>query len=778
MNDRLAAPAAKSMSIDLDAASVNHATGARLSKADADTVRRRDIAAVLGGALGAFALSACANEAIGASRERLGQLADALSGTDIAWVNTVIGSPPGTLPANRTGDLATRYGGTGGLGATVAIARGSWKDNDGGGGTFIWVTTGSANLPADDGGVAIVPINQPPNPAANAGYWQRVYGQPVNVKWFGAQGDGSSTTWSSGPYQGQTYDQVAIQNAINVASTLPSDVRGNDVLIPPGRYVLSAPSGGAALWIDQNNVNLIGVGGPPNGSQFLLTGSGTGIVIESSASNSNVGRGAQIRNLSIYGSHAAKDGIVIHAVSVTIYDCFITSMTRHGIVIEAANAPLVGATRAPTGSSWLADAWRLTNIYITLCGDSSSNGNETAGSAVYVRTNNANGGIANGLFADVCNVGFFDSGLANTWLACYSQAGQIGFKAYGAANPTYVGCNSEDVISGSFSNGITVGGTVCQIGPAGAQQRVGYGISQLQFRAVGGDGATYGANVPGVYTAASSAIDIIRGYATWVPRKIYAIGDTVIPPSANGFYYKCTTGGTSGTTAPTFPTNLNGTVTDGATGLVWTCSGTTKGNSQWVFAYRPFSGLYDTSPFVQQGWRWFHLLNGIVDSNLSDPYAGPFGWTDVDNPRGGGLPFIGNPLINSQRRWTWRQDQDITGVPIKLRTNDNVIYLGGTSSDGQHGGDKDHGGFTFADPPQGIWPNAQARVCVDIAFPDDTTLRAADLRIVGYALYTASNGHRNIAVKIFNAGGSEVTVALLWHYETFVTNLDPPGGLA
>jgi hypothetical protein len=50
------------------------------SRSDAEVLRRRDIATLLGGAIGAFALSACTNEARGGQSEAIGQAADALSG--------------------------------------------------------------------------------------------------------------------------------------------------------------------------------------------------------------------------------------------------------------------------------------------------------------------------------------------------------------------------------------------------------------------------------------------------------------------------------------------------------------------------------------------------------------------------------------------------------------------------------------------------------------------------------------------------------------------------
>lgn len=54
----------------------------------------------------------------------------------------------------------------------------------------------------------------------------------------------------------------------------------------------------------------------------------------------------------------------------------------------------------------------------------------------------------------------------------------------------------------------------------------------------------------------------------WVASTAYALNDYVLPVGGNGRLYKCSTAGTSGAAAPTWPTTAAGTVADGT--AVWT----------------------------------------------------------------------------------------------------------------------------------------------------------------------------------------------------------------
>jgi hypothetical protein len=62
----------------------------------------------------------------------------------------------------------------------------------------------------------------------------------------------------------------------------------------------------------------------------------------------------------------------------------------------------------------------------------------------------------------------------------------------------------------------------------------------------------------------------IANKGLWIPSTPYVLNDQVIPATGEaGHVYVCTTAGTSGSSAPAWPTAAAGTVTDGGT-LVWT----------------------------------------------------------------------------------------------------------------------------------------------------------------------------------------------------------------
>jgi hypothetical protein len=167
-------------------------------------VGRRELAALVG-ALAGLAATGCAAYGEGEEpTEELAHIAEALSGTALAWVDTVLG-------AGRTGDLATKNSANLGN-AVVVIAKGCVTAGDGGGGIFYW----EASATGDNGGTFI-------RPTAGAGRWVRIYSGPLDVRWFGA-----STTNADNSGQ--------IQHAINAAGA----AGGGTVYVPPGTYVTTA----------------------------------------------------------------------------------------------------------------------------------------------------------------------------------------------------------------------------------------------------------------------------------------------------------------------------------------------------------------------------------------------------------------------------------------------------------------------------------------------------------------------------------------------------------
>lgn len=97
--------------------------------------------------------------------------------------------------------------------------------------------------------------------------------------------------------------------------------------------------------------------------------------------------------------------------------------------------------------------------------------------------------------------------------------------------------------------------------------------------------------------------------ATRANTTAYALNAYVVPATANGFYYKATTAGTSAGTIPTYPTTVGGTVVDGT--VTWTCAGKTaavlntdyevRGAGIFVYTAATIAGEVWTAGYTRAG---------------------------------------------------------------------------------------------------------------------------------------------------------------------------------
>ena len=86
----------------------------------------------------------------------------------------------------------------------------------------------------------------------------------------------------------------------------------------------------------------------------------------------------------------------------------------------------------------------------------------------------------------------------------------------------------------------------------------------------------------------------------WEAKHTYSINDVVYPSTTKtGYYYRCTTAGTSSNLNPTFPTTIGGTYNDGD--CVWICEydftvpANRKGHDFYIYSCAPTTG---TTPVI------------------------------------------------------------------------------------------------------------------------------------------------------------------------------------
>ncbi len=201
-------------------------------------------------------------------------------------VSSIGGGDYKVLTFNAIDDLRLKIGSSK---EPVAQTSGYYAAGDGGGNSFYWDGTSSA---VDNGGTIIKPTF-----VSGAGRWLAINIDNINVKQFGAVGDGVAD------------DTTAISSAIDEFNT---------VYFPNGTYLFSG------ITINKHNVTLYGTG--ESRSVLLMTNAAAAAVTIGSTAFTS---GINIHNLKIEGNASNLGGISLGtttfaAARIRIQDVFIT----------------------------------------------------------------------------------------------------------------------------------------------------------------------------------------------------------------------------------------------------------------------------------------------------------------------------------------------------------------------------------------------------------------------------------------------------------------------
>lgn len=131
-----------------------------------------------------------------------------------------------------------------------------------------------------------------------------------------------------------------------------------------------------------------------------------------------------------------------------------------------------------------------------------------------------------------------------------------------------------NAVSNAFKGNIKVGTNTLKCGlltssysPALATNALWTDVSASES-----SGTNYSAGGVTITTPAMTPTAANSWATTAATTHAYVVGDVVRPATGNGFLYRAEAAGTSGGSAPTWPTTIGATVTDGT--VVWTCMGT------------------------------------------------------------------------------------------------------------------------------------------------------------------------------------------------------------
>lgn len=163
------------------------------------------------------------------------------------------------------------------------IVDGYTTAGDGGGGTFWWNSTSTV---ADNGGTIIAPTG------VSTGRWYRIFSGAINVRWFGAVGDGV------------TDDTAAVQAAFTYCNAI---TLAPCVYVPAGNYLCSA------------NITCspqVGISGDGwHNSEIRFTGASVTLGINVQGNNSTYPFGSTFKDIYVQGVSGAITGITLYGLN-------------------------------------------------------------------------------------------------------------------------------------------------------------------------------------------------------------------------------------------------------------------------------------------------------------------------------------------------------------------------------------------------------------------------------------------------------------------------------
>jgi hypothetical protein len=550
--------------------------------------------------------------------------------------------------------------------------------------------------------------------AVVAGRWLRFLVGSVDVKWWGAYGDGIHD------------DTDAINAALHFNNGAPSQGYGSplDVYVPPGTYLVTAPDHQCALTII-HNTHFHGAGGTGLGS-FIVCSGATGGCLEV-GDPKGFSNYSEIDNICFKGAArdflggppAPLDLISVHAGGVKIHNCSFQFCTRFGVIFSAGTAGstvsggLVGVTSMADGSVvGGVDMYRIYDCDFNEC--PSSIGSCATVKSDFTQVREGETGTME-VSPSTAQFGFIpDTGYKPVISVGAGSAIDM-FEIEGVIDDTHITVKNLNVavdlytttpkggtitantpiqhghaIASSFdeANGGVISG--CQVNGSNIAYYAGcvctyVGCYSQACRGLWGwaTAAAAGPTYVGCESEdAAAAVLILGGNPVILGGSLAAGAANVSPaykPSASAVIVGAEVANIIFNDKDSYGDSYTVEIPNGLdTGwmtLERTDLAKFDGTQRWALNYS-HSGLY---PYLTQAVGWKHVVlaaGGYAAEQESTANPMAHGFTDAKNPQGSGLVFTGVPTINTPHHFTWRQSVKLAAA------GDTYVFLNGGDSEG------------------------------------------------------------------------------------------------